>query len=253
MSRESLTRLRALHGATAVVWAGDALEVSTGGWRGLTGAPSVDFNVVLCHGASDGRALAEAMEAIAAVRQPALVMVAGDALAEVQSLVRASWVCVGAVAFDELPLGELTGVALDGRVRRLGLEELDAARSLVCDVFGYDLGLARTALSDANVRTPGRAVWGAFDSDDALVTCAATAVHEDVVGVWSMATSPDRQRRGYASRLLRTALADARDQGAARCLLTASIAGEPFYEALGFHRLERWQVWSRPRWVIGRF
>jgi hypothetical protein len=32
----------------------------------------------------------------------------------------------------------------------------------------------------------------------------------------------------------------------------SSYVGLPFYRALGFEELEHWQLWSRPRWVLGR-
>jgi hypothetical protein len=51
---------------------------------------------------------------------------------------------------------------------------------------------------------------------------------------------------------MRAALAGAAGAGARGSLLHAAIDGEPFYLSLGYRTLEWWQLWSRPRWVLGR-
>jgi GNAT superfamily N-acetyltransferase len=247
---EDLARLRSLHGATAAIWSGDQVRVDPGRWVALSGAPGVDYNVALCHGASAGE-IPRTLDEIADAGAPALVMVAGPALGEVQQLVEASWACVAATPFMALELAAPGGPD-DAGVRRLEPAEMDAAREIVASVFEVGPDLARTALPDATLDRPGRSAWGAFRPGGELVACLATMVVEDAVGVWSMATAPGRRREGHARRLLHGAMAGAHRSGARRCLLSASPEGEPFYRSLGFAELERWQVWSRPRWVFGR-
>jgi hypothetical protein len=46
-------------------------------------------------------------------------------------------------------------------------------------------------------------------------------------------------------------LNDQFDKGATGSLLHSSVAGEKLYGALGYSTVEYWQLWSRPRWVIG--
>jgi ribosomal protein S18 acetylase RimI-like enzyme len=69
--------------------------------------------------------------------------------------------------------------------------------------------------------------------------------------VWSMATRTDCQGRGFGRQLLGSVLNDQFDKGATGSLLHSSVAGEKLYGALGYSTVEYWQLWSRPRWVIG--
>ena len=247
------SRLRDLHGRTAAVWGGDDVRVEPGRWVALSGVRAVDFNIALLHDASGGTAIPEVLEEIKSAGVPALVMVTGAALGEVQQLVRASWVCVGAAAFMSLDLPNPGPEAADAGVRRLERHEVARARELVAEVFGFAPELAATAVPDETADAPGRSVWGRFTPDGVLVSTAATMVVEDVVAAWSVATPPAHRRQGHADALLRGALAGAWADGARRCLLNSSPEGEPLYRALGFVELERWQMWSRPRWVLSRF
>jgi predicted N-acetyltransferase YhbS len=67
-----------------------------------------------------------------------------------------------------------------------------------------------------------------------------------------MATAADRRGEGHGRRALGAGLSALSAQGAVRSILYASVAGEPFYRRLGYTEIERWQMWSRPRWVLGR-
>ncbi|WP_187369148.1 GNAT family N-acetyltransferase [Baekduia soli] len=250
---EDLSRLRSLHGATAVLWGGDSARVEEERWVALGIGRHIDFNIVLLHGRAGGQAIPQALADVAAAGVPAIVMVTAAVLADVQQLVEASWVCIGAMPLMALDLHRLPAPDEAGLpVRRLAPDEVAAAQGLVQEAFGYDREAARTALPETAADAPGRAVWGVFDDDGTLLSSAGTMVVEDVVAVWSMATAKAHRRRGHAARLLRGALAGARDEGARSCLLTASAVGVPFYRALGFTELESWQQWSRPRWVLGR-
>lgn len=234
------------------MWGGDDVRVEPGRWVALSGVRAVDFNVALLHDASGGTAIPEVLEEVAAARVPALVMVTGAALGEVQQLVRASWVCVGAAAFMSLDLPEPASEAPEAGVRRLERHEVAGARELIGEVFGFGPELAATAVPDETADAPGRSVWGRFTPDGVLVSTAATMIVEDVVAAWSVATPPAHRRQGHAAALLRGAFAGAWADGARRCLLSSSAEGEALYRAVGFEELERWQLWSRPRWVLSR-
>lgn len=246
---DDLARLRGLLGASAALWAG-SVAVEPGRWTALSGARGVDYNVVLCHGGSNGSVIPRSLEDIAAGGAPGLIMVADRALGEVGRLVEAGWVCVGSVPFMIHRLR--TPLPTDAAARRLSATELPAARALVGEVFGIPEALATVALPDDATVAPGRSVWGAFGADGALVCCLALVAVEGAATVWSMATAVAARRQAHGARLLGSALADAVDGGASCSLLHASTEGEPFYRALGYEQLERWQLWSRPRWVLGR-
>jgi predicted N-acetyltransferase YhbS len=59
-----------------------------------------------------------------------------------------------------------------------------------------------------------------------------------------MATDTARQRSGIGRRLLSTAMAEARAQGAARFFLGATPAGYRLYESLGFTTRTTAKVWA---------
>ncbi len=248
-----LPRLRSLIGASTALWAGESgVRIEPGRYAALSGAPSVDYNVVVCHGASGGAQFPRSLEEIAAVGAPALVMVAGEALGEVQQLVDAGWVCIGQTAFIGLELDSWADVATDPSVRRLEVAELDAARALTDEVYGIGPELAQVAMPDDAASRPGQSVWGAFDEGGVLVCPLISVRVEDTVGLWGIATPSALRRHGYARRVMSAALADAARLGARLALGHTTPDGEAFNTSMGWQVLERWQQWSRPRWVLGR-
>lgn len=251
---EDLPRLRSLLGASTALWAGDGVRVEPDHWLALSGARSVDYNVAVCHGSSAGETIPAAIDAIAEAGVPAIVMVAGAALGEVGQFVSRSWTCIGSVPLMWLPFDGSARTpqrAAGGSVRRLGGDEVGRARAVVGDVFEVGPELAAVAIPPGAEELPGQSVWGAFD-DGALVGCVAAVRVEDIVAIWSMATTAAGRRRGHGAALMNAIAAEGMADGARGSLLYSSVAGEPFYRALGFAELERWQSWSRPRWVLGR-
>lgn len=248
-----LSRLRSLLGMSAALWAGpDGVTVQDRGWTALSGAASVDYNVVLCHGASAGADLKAGVERFAGAGVPGVLMVAGPALGEVQQLSELGWVCIGSVPLMALELDRSDPVPPPAAVRRLERAELDAAREIVDRVFGVGPELSLVAIPRDAADRPGQSVWGAFDEANELVSCLVTVRAQEIVAIWSMATETKVSGRGHGARVLRAALAATADDGARVSLLYSSPQGEPFYRALGYRELERWQLWSRPRWVLGR-
>jgi GNAT superfamily N-acetyltransferase len=67
--------------------------------------------------------------------------------------------------------------------------------------------------------------------------------HGDTTGIWAMGTNAQRQRGGIGSRLLSTAMAEARAGGARRFFLGATPAGYRLYEKLGFQDVCATRVW----------
>jgi GNAT superfamily N-acetyltransferase len=253
---EELGQLRERLGASASLWAGpEGVTFQARGWTALSGVRSVDYNVVLCAG--DGDELDAGVERVLTARVPTVVMVAGPALGEVQRLVARDWVCIGATPLMTRELG--TGRPGPPLVPAPSARRLDdalglaAARALVDEVFEIGPELAQLALpaptSGAEI---SHELWGAFDDAGELQSCLALVRVRETVAVWSMATAAAVQGQGYGRRALEAALIAATAAGAERVVLYASPAGEPFYRRLSFREAERWQMWSRPRWVLGR-
>lgn len=241
-----LPRLRALLGRTTAVWATE-LTVENGYVSAFTGAFSADYNIAICSAGMPRASLARGLTDIAALKAPSLIMVAGGALAEVQELVEAGWICVGAAPFMAMAS---TDAVDDSRVQRLTLPEYPAARALLEPTFGLPRELTEVALPDSIAEAQDKDLWGLYVNGK-LVSCVATMNVEGILAPWSMATPAGHRRRGYGRALLSAAL-HRRQAEVNVALLSSSPDGLPFYEATGFVTLERWQLWSRRRWVIGR-
>jgi GNAT superfamily N-acetyltransferase len=237
-------------GASAALWASkERVRIEPGRWLALSGARSVDYNLILCHGDPEEALLADGVDELTAARVPGIVMAAGAALGGVQQLVLRGWVCIGAMPFMIRELESANSFRVDDGVRQLSGEDVEAARRLVADVFDLSDKAALVALPADAAQTPGQAVWGAFDEDGRLASCVAAVTIEDIVVTWSLATARDARRRGHGARVMNAVLADAA-RGARASLLYAPVPAEAFYRSLGYHVLEHWQLWSSPRWVL---
>lgn len=248
VEREELERLRTLHGRSTAAWVGDGrLEFGDGHWLALSGAMSPDYNLALCHGAEGAAHLPRVIETIVGARRPAIIAVAGDAARNAGAVfAEARWVTVGSAP---LMVTELSDTTRDPDVHALEPDELPAARALVEEVFDLTPEVAEVALTVDAGRIPGRSIWGLVE-DGVLVSALVAMDVDDAMVVWSMATSPVGRRRGYGRRLLGTALGAAYDRGRRIGLLHASSDGEPFYLSMGYRIVERWEFWSRSRWVL---
>lgn len=79
-------------------------------------------------------------------------------------------------------------------------------------------------------------------STTALVVCGGA------IGVYSVATLPAFQRRGFAEALMRRAIAGARvETGIETTVLQSTPAGMPLYRALGYRPVTRFQVYATRR------
>jgi GNAT superfamily N-acetyltransferase len=66
-------------------------------------------------------------------------------------------------------------------------------------------------------------------------------------GIYFVATRERFRRRGLATRLMRAALAEARERGCATSSLQASGMGEPVYAAMGYEHCFRFHLYERRR------
>ncbi len=240
-------QLRRLHGLSTVAWShGGTLELDDAHWISLSGARSADYNLALCHGPRGAEHIQASIDRMVSARQPAIIAVAGEAKDAEATFADSRWVRVGSAPLMVID----TAIGRpDPDARELTAEELPAARALVEEVFDLTPEVAEVALTvDANA-VEGRSVWGLYDGDE-LVSCLVAMYVEDAMVIWSMATSPRGRRRGYGQRLLSSSLHAAHERGTEIGLLHASSDGEPFYLAAGYRIVERWDFWSRPRWVL---
>ena len=238
---------REVLGRSTAVWATD-IRIDTGVWSAFTGHKSADYNIVVCHDGPRGEGIPAGLDRVAELGAPSLLMVAGTSLGDVRAAVDAGWVCIGAAPFMAVAP---VATEVDARVECVAPEQYPEVRGLVEAAFGLSPETALAAIPDRIRSMTNISVWGLRERD-ALVSCVVVYTEADVASIWSMATPASYRRRGYAGALMRSIVARSAESGARAVICSASTDGEPLYSALGFGVIERWQLWSRPRWVLGR-
>jgi GNAT superfamily N-acetyltransferase len=117
---------------------------------------------------------------------------------------------------------------------------LDAVQGIFGEAFGAQEVATRVyapgLLADARVT-----IYLARDGGEPVSTLILIRT-PGAVGVFNVATAPDKQRRGYASALISASLAD--DEGL--IFLLSSPEGRAVYERLGFSYVEDYHFLSRP-------
>jgi GNAT superfamily N-acetyltransferase len=84
-----------------------------------------------------------------------------------------------------------------------------------------------------------------FDLDGEPVSVMMAGDHGEDTAVWFVATVPNARHQGLATRLMKRALAEARQRGQTSTTLQASAKGEPVYSALGYRRLGTLHLWEK--------
>jgi ribosomal protein S18 acetylase RimI-like enzyme len=79
---------------------------------------------------------------------------------------------------------------------------------------------------------------------DEPVTCAASLLGQDELGVYMVATMPQARGKGYGSAVTAAAVASAPDLPA---ILQASDDGQPVYARLGFQTVTPFALWFKSR------
>jgi GNAT superfamily N-acetyltransferase len=136
--------------------------------------------------------------------------------------------------------------APDVRVRRADDEDYESVVQLVTDSnsFGREVAEVGVAILREEVGSP--IIWLLHDNG-VPVSTVSSAVVEDAVCIWSMATPPRYRKRGYGRAVLSHALHHAYEcRGAVHGLLAASPAGKPVYDATGWLVVEEWQMYMSP-------
>jgi GNAT superfamily N-acetyltransferase len=216
---------------------------------GLTGGPTPDFNMCLADDSPNLEAvLAEAVERTRARSLPAIFMLS----------VQASQKLAG--RHDELgltPAGDAPLMVFTARppapdfgydAREVSDEsDLKDVAELISKAFDLDREwVGRTFASRALVEnSSGVGFYLVTDNGKPLSTVTMTGAGP-VIGIWSMATDPEFQRRGAGRTALLGAMAHRRSLGADAFYLIATPAGKPLYDSVGFRTLETF-----PMYVLG--
>jgi GNAT superfamily N-acetyltransferase len=98
------------------------------------------------------------------------------------------------------------------------------------------------------------ACWVAADGKDRPAGFLSAGIEDDVLHIWELDVSLDRQGQGIGRALLERAVADARWRGLAAVTLTTFRAvpwNAPFYRKLGFRALEGVEIDGRLAGLLG--
>lgn len=248
---DRLTEIRERLGYSAALWSSlGEHHVTPQSWSALSGAVSVDQNLFVCYG-SDPAIVSASVAKVTESKCRALIALAGPGLDSAQVLIDEGWICVGSVPIMVLNVMPEVNFSVDPQVKEAGAEDLPRIWDALSEAYGMEPSLARVAVPAHLFDTEGQRVWTLSVEDD-VRCCVATVVVDDSVMIWSMATRPHWQHHGYGRRLLCAVLGQVAIGGATNSILYSSPAGEPLYRSLGYDVAEHWQLWSRPRWVIGR-
>ena len=79
--------------------------------------------------------------------------------------------------------------------------------------------------------------------DRAQVVTGLGLVVGNHVGIFNVATPPDRRGNGYGSAITARAIEDGFAAGGTWAWLQSSPSGLSVYERLGFDLVERWDLW----------
>jgi GNAT superfamily N-acetyltransferase len=242
--------LRRTLGSAARLWSASGVhEVHDDWWLALSGETNVNYNLACCSSSDTDILEKRCLQPMLDLGRPGIIMLGGPGLATAQKLVDAGWVSVGA-----LPLMVLASLPVEGSpsagVRAVGRQDLAAARELLADNYGLDDATAAAAIPDRAVDSRDLGMWGLWEGE-LMVSVVTITVEDGLAVVWSMATRPECQGRGFGHRLLASVLQEQVARGATGSLLHSSVAGEALYRSLGYSTVEYLQLWSRPRWVLG--
>jgi GNAT superfamily N-acetyltransferase len=242
MTLEEIRRRRAAMGRGTLGWvtSSDMVgEIDERRWLLLSGAPSPDMNMLLMQ-VDDGQLLEESLAQIEERDLQPLVMLAdeGKALAD---RVPKAFAHVGQMPIMSKPLdGEPAD--RDPRVRRATAADRDVATELIVQAYGMTREVAQYATAPLLHDNGDRmSLWLMEDRGEAVST-VTVARDGDVAALWSMATPPSQQRKGYGRALLATVLGQAQRDGARLGVLGATPAGYPLYEATGWLTYETFEL-----------
>lgn len=223
--------------------------VDDGWWIALTGAPDPSYNLALVHGGDVIAHASEVLERVLAEKLRSVIMLAGAGLAAATVLADAGWVCVGSSSLRSLPNAPAEP---DPEIGVLDSAQLGAARVLVEEIFGVDSESAALVYAAAHSdENQSRSVLGLVE-DGELQTAAMLSFGSPMSTGWAGGTRADSRRRGYGQRVMRQASAAAfAAVGEGSLCFLASPASNRLYDAGGAEIVEYWQMWSRPRWLLG--
>jgi GNAT superfamily N-acetyltransferase len=121
-------------------------------------------------------------------------------------------------------------------------QSLEESGDLAARAFDLPLESLRKTFGPLTLDTPEVSIFIAR-KDGMPVSSVMTTGMGPTIGIWTMATPPEHQRKGAGRAVLEYAIDYHRKRGAGLFYLLATEAGKPLYEKVGFQTLEEGAVW----------
>jgi GNAT superfamily N-acetyltransferase len=226
------------HGARA-----DCRTLSHGGIA-LSGQKAADLNMVfLTNGATRG----ELEEGLLAVRDKGVdaLLIVEEGADDIRGWASEE----GLTEVGQMPLMERGSASVEPpnrfSVRIADPGEMPKGNRLAAAAFSLDEDECNKALPADALKVDGNELWIA-ERDGETFGCGIFVRSGGHVGVYTMSTPPEHQRKGVGAAVLAAAMAHHQSRGAERFTLGATEKGYPLYERVGF------EVVTRPYvYVIG--
>jgi GNAT superfamily N-acetyltransferase len=218
---------------------GASTSAGDGWWCWLSGQPLPDLNMAGIAGPSAATALGQAVDVIREASAPAL-LVLEDADAVASELAGAGYAVVGTMPLmlcpaSVVPESEAGVEVAPIRDRR----QLPAAATLMAAAFALPERSVRAILDPrCTDRHWPVQVWLAT-RDGAPVGAGMSVNVGSNVGVYTMSTPPEHERKGVGRSVLAAIHAYAQKAGADDLFLGATDAGLPLYERVGYETIAR--------------
>ena len=225
-------------------------QLTPTGWLLFTGEPIADFNWIMVDDGPDPEGQLRGFSEVLHARDlPALVILT-EAVADRLERIAAALELQPAGRVPLMtyqPPADHPNPSATGRYRVelvTDAAELRAAHRLAGDAFEIPAEAFERVIPPTILATPGVAFFLAWDEAEPVST-VTTIHHGPIVGIWTMATPPARQRQGAGQAILAHALAHHRARGADLFYLLATEAGLPLYQRVGFRTLTAPTIWAR--------
>lgn len=243
ISRDELRRRRTAMGRGILPWftaphmVGD---VGERGWLLLSGVGVPDMNFGLI--ADDDPALLAVTVAAITTRELSALLMLADRGKHLAERIPEQFSPAGEMPIMSKPLvGE--PAPMDSRVRRATADDRGAVEAVLAAAYGLPAEAVAVATEPLVRGDDGPlSIWLLEDSEEVVSAVTATRA-DDTVGLWTMATPPRHERKGFGRALLASVLAEAQQDGASLGLLGATPAGFPLYSATGWTTHETWELY----------
>lgn len=215
-----------------------SLVVGKGFWVNVTAIDGRGMNMALVSTA-EVAIFEDACARVVAAGVETLFCLAGEGTAHKFG---EGWNSSGTMPLMMLDLDDAS-IGPDARVREAsGPHDAEIASKIFSDAFDDPKEVADACASCLHSADKVARIW-ILEDNGVAVSAVVSADVEDSTTIWAMSTTPQHARRGFGKALLGHVMFQAKQRGMVRGLLSATPAGKPLYDAIGWSTVETWAVY----------